>query len=105
MNVSAHAPGEASDRSRRLIINLILGAAAIVFLYPMAQILVNSFKSNTEIISNPAGLPINWTLASYADVVSPSRSLLRNMLNSVVIAGCSTVLAVLFSAAAAYAFA
>ena len=62
--------------------------------------LVNSFKSNTEIMSNPAGLPIQWTLASYADVVSPERSLLRNMFNSVIIAGSSTALAVLFSAAA-----
>lgn len=96
------APG---DRARRLIVNLILAAAAIVFLYPMVQMLLDSFKSNTEIMSNPAGLPIQWTLASYADVVSPSRSLLRNMLNSVIIAGCSTALAVLFSAAAAYAFA
>jgi ABC-type glycerol-3-phosphate transport system permease component len=105
MTRRARASQEASDRARRLIVNLILGAAAVVFLYPMAQMLVDSFKSNTEIISNPAGLPIHWTLASYADVISPSRSLLRNMLNSVVIAGCSTVLAVLFSAAAAYAFA
>jgi ABC-type glycerol-3-phosphate transport system permease component len=99
---TARAPG---DRARRLIVNLILAAAAIVFLYPMAQMLLDSFKSNTEIMSNPAGLPIQWTLASYADVVSPSRSLLRNMLNSVIIAGSSTALAVLFSAAAAYAFA
>ena len=96
------APG---DRARRLIVNLILAAAAIVFLYPMVQMLLDSFKSNTEIMSNPAGLPIQWTLASYADVVSPSRSLLRNMLNSVIIAACSTALEVLFSAAAADAFA
>jgi ABC-type glycerol-3-phosphate transport system permease component len=66
---------------------------------------LDSFKSNAEIISNPGGPPINWTLSSYADVVSPQRSLLRNLFNSIAIAGISTAFAVLFSASAAYAFA
>ena len=71
-------PRDASDRLRRIIVNVILAAAAIVFLYPMLQMLVDSFKSNTEIMSNPAGFPVEWTLASYADVVSPERSLLQH---------------------------
>jgi len=94
-----------SERARRVIVNLVLAIAAVVFLYPMVQMLVDSFKSNTEIISNPAGLPIDWTLASYADVLSPHRSLLRNLFNSIVIAGSSTALAVLLCAFAGYAFA
>jgi ABC-type glycerol-3-phosphate transport system permease component len=100
---SAAAP-EGTARARRVIVNVVLGITAIVFAYPMMQMLVNSFKSNTEIISNPAGLPVHWTLSSYADVVSPERSLLRDLVNSIVIAGSSTALAVMFSAAAAYAF-
>jgi ABC-type glycerol-3-phosphate transport system permease component len=105
MRRDAVLPRDASDRLRRIIVNVILAAAALVFLYPMLLMLVDSFKSNTEIMSNPAGFPIQWTLASYADVIDPERSLLRDMFNSVIIAGSSTALAVLFSAAAAYAFA
>jgi ABC-type glycerol-3-phosphate transport system permease component len=95
----------ASDSTRRLIVNLVLAIAAVMFLYPIGQMVVDSFKSNTEIMSNPGGLPIDWTFSSYADVVSPHRSLLRDLINSIVIAGASTASAVLFSAAAAYAFA
>ncbi|HLJ20376.1 MAG TPA: carbohydrate ABC transporter permease [Stellaceae bacterium] len=98
-------PRNSPDRTRRLIVNVVLAIAAVVFLYPIAQMVVDSFKSNTEIMSNPGGLPIQWTLSSYADVVSPERSLLRDLVNSIVIAGASTACAVLFSAAAAYAFA
>ena len=96
---------QAGDRNRRLIVGLTLAAAAIVFAYPMVQMTLDSFKSNTEIISNPAGPPQDWTLSSYADVLSPARSLVRNLINSIIIAGTSTVLAVTFCAAAAFAFA
>jgi ABC-type glycerol-3-phosphate transport system permease component len=95
---------DGTARARRVIVNVVLGIAAIVFAYPLVQMLMNSFKSNTEIISNPGGMPVHWTLSSYADVVSPERSLLRDLVNSIVIASSSTVLAVMFSAAAAYAF-
>ena len=99
------ASDSGTGRAPRIIVNLMLVIAAAVFLYPMVQMVLNSFKSNTEIISNPGGPPIHWTLSSYADVVSPQRSLLRNLFNSIAIAGSSTALAVLFSASAAYAFA
>lgn len=96
---------QAGERTRRLIVGLTLVAAAIVFVYPLVQMTLNSFKSNTEIISNPAGAPQHWTLSSYADVFSPARSLVRNLFNSIIIAGVSTVLAVSFCASAAFAFA
>lgn len=98
-------PLQAGEGSRRLIVRLVLAAAAIVFVYPLVQMTLDSFKSNVEIISNPAGPPHDWTLSSYADVLSPARSLVRNLLNSIIVAGTSTVLAVMFCASAAFAFA
>lgn len=106
MTGSASIPSlQAGERNRRLIVGLTLVLAAVVFAYPIVQMVLDSFKSNTEIIANPAGPPQHWTLSSYADVLSPARSLVRNLFNSIVIAATSTVLAVLFCASAAFAFA
>ena len=89
----------------RAAANGAAGVAALVFCYPLVQMLVNSFKSNDEIMANPGGLPHTWTLASYADLVDPHRVLLRNLVNSVLIATSGTALAVLMCAAAGFAFA
>lgn len=92
-------------RGQSLIVAALLVLAALVFAYPVAQMFLNAFKSNAEIIVNPAGAPRDWTLSSFADVLDPRTGLLRNLLNSVLIAGGSTVAAVVLCAAAAYGFA
>jgi ABC-type glycerol-3-phosphate transport system permease component len=69
------------------------------------MMLINSFKSDSEISWNPAGLPENWTLASYAAIFQFHGGLIINFVNSVVIATISTVLAVILAGMAAFAFA
>jgi ABC-type glycerol-3-phosphate transport system permease component len=54
---------------------------------------------------NPAGAPIQWTLASYDQIFKFHGGLWINFVNSVIIALCSTLLAVFLCALAAYAFA
>jgi ABC-type glycerol-3-phosphate transport system permease component len=94
-----------SGKFVRAAVNAAAGLAALVFCYPLVQMMMNSFKSNDEIMRNPGGLPNAWTLSSYADLVDPHRSLLRNLGNSVFIAATGTAIAVVLCAAAAFAFA
>ena len=90
----------------RVAIYVMLVFAALVFLAPMLVMLMNSFKSDAEMYINPVGLPMEWTLVSYARLFGyEGQQLIRNYMNSVVIAGASTILAVVFCAMAGFAFA
>lgn len=93
------------QRRQRILVTLTLLLGAVIFLYPTAQMVVNSFKSDSEVISNPAGLPIDWTLQSYREGFVTGRSLGINLLNSIIISTVSTVIAVTLCAAAGYGFA
>ncbi len=93
---------------RRLTIalaNAVLIAVVLVSLYPFAMLVMNSFKSDSEIVSNPAGLPIHWTLGSYGAIFQYHGGMWRNFLNSILIATISTAVAVLLTSMAAFAFA
>ena len=83
----------------------LLGVWCLLSLYPMAIMVINSFKSDAEMYINPAGPPIEWTLASYGKVLQYHGGMLQNYINAVVVAGTSTVLAVFLCALAAFAFA
>jgi ABC-type glycerol-3-phosphate transport system permease component len=98
-------PMNLADLRRRVAVFVLLALASLMFIYPTVQMAINSFKSNDEIVANPAGLPLAWTLSSYGDVLSFERGLGRNLLNSVLVAGTSTCIAVILCAAAAYGFA
>jgi ABC-type glycerol-3-phosphate transport system permease component len=93
------------QRAAKIAIYVLLILAAIIFLAPMLVMLMNSFKSDAEMYVNPVGLPIEWTLVSYQRLFGyEGQQLIRNYANSVVIAGTSTILAVLFCAMAGFAF-
>jgi ABC-type glycerol-3-phosphate transport system permease component len=94
-----------NKRLSSLFSNLACAIAAVVFCAPFVQMLLNAFKSNDEIMSKPGGAPIRWTWESFADLADPHRSLLRDLANSIVIAGAGTFAAVILCAAAGYAFA
>ncbi len=83
----------------------ILAVVVILSFYPVVMMMINSFKSDSEILANPAGLPIEWTLASYSAIFKYHGGLWLNFLNSVFIAGSSTIIAVLLASMAAFAFA
>jgi ABC-type glycerol-3-phosphate transport system permease component len=101
-NSSSMAMGQ---RIAKIAIYIALIFAALVFLAPMLVMLINSFKSDAEMYINPVGLPIDWTLVSYRRLFGyEGQQLIRNYVNSVVIAGVSTILAVVFCAMAGFAF-
>lgn len=82
----------------------ILGVMVVISLYPFVMMLINSFKSDSEILSNPAALPKVWTLDSYLSLFTYHGGAWINFLNGLIVAGSSTVIAVLMTAMAAYAF-
>jgi len=84
---------------------LLLALTCIAFLYPMALMVVNSFKSDAEMYVNSAGLPQRWTLESYGKIFRYHGGMWINYLNSIIIAVTSTGLSVFLCALAAFAFA
>ena len=108
-NVSAvrtKSPARHRVRHRIQVVaaNAILLAVVVLSLYPPVMMLINSFKSDAEISWNPAGLPVEWTAASYAAIFQFHGGLIRNFINSVIVASTSTVLSILLVSMAAFAF-
>jgi len=94
-------------RGRRVsstFIYLFLGIMALVFLYPVALMVLTAFKTTPEIFRNPFGLPAEFTLKGFRAVWE--RANFGNYLrNSVLITGASALLLVATAAPAAYALA
>lgn len=103
--VRTRAP-RARPNPGRLIIHAILLVTTALSLFPFALMLLNSFKSNSEVLRNPAGWPIVFTLESYREFLScQGNAATRSFLNSLFVAGASTAIAVFLAAMAAFAFA
>ena len=83
----------------------VLAVMVILSLYPFAMMFVNSFKSDSEILRNPASLPHAWTFDSYASLFTYHGGAWVNFLNAVVVACSSTLITVVITAMAAFAFA
>lgn len=87
-------------------VHALLIVAVLASLYPFALMVLNSFKSNSEVLHNAAGWPIDPTWASYRELLTyEGTQVLRSFINSIVIATVSTVVSALFAAMAAFAFA
>jgi ABC-type glycerol-3-phosphate transport system permease component len=88
-----------------LIVYAILAVVVLLSLYPFVMMVINSFKSDTEILVNPSALPKIWTLASYDSIFTYHGGAWLNFVNGVIIAGSSTLVAVVMTSMAAFAFA
>lgn len=80
----------------------LLVLMSLIAIYPLYLMIVNSFKSNTAVLLDPAGLPSPWTLSSWANFVQQGQ--LRSLLNSLIVALATTAGAVAVASVAAYAF-
>jgi multiple sugar transport system permease protein len=92
-------------RSVALIVALTLGA--LVMLFPFYWTVETAFSPNASVLTTPSMVPRHLTLDGFRQLFSTSFNIpfLRVILNSVALAVVSTVLGVLTSAMAAYAFA
>lgn len=83
---------------------IFLALCVGVALFPIIWVILSSFKTNAEILSNGIALPKNFRFTGYRDALTIS-PILDYFGHSVIITTISTALNVLFVAMAAYVFA
>lgn len=80
---------------------LLLIFFAVVFLYPILWLVINSFKTQEELFASPWGLPAHATLDNYYRAFVEG-NIGRYFVNSVIVTGAVVVAATLLSAMAAF---
>lgn len=83
---------------------LFMTLCVVVALFPIIWVILSSFKSNKEILSNGLSLPTSFSFHGYTEALKMA-PILKFFGNSVLIALISTVLNVFFLAMAGYVFA
>jgi len=83
---------------------LFMLLAVLVALFPFFWILLSSFRTNAEILSGSLALPSTFSFIGYRQALEIS-PIITYFFNSVIVAGFTTILNVLFVAMAAYVFA
>ena len=106
--VPRHAGPAAGTRVRRITGSVlrytVLLAVAAVIVVPVMYAVLGGFRDAPQLAADPVGLPDPWVWTNYTDTLG-SASFWRQLLNSLVIAGISTFIVVLFAALAAFALA
>lgn len=80
---------------------LIAIVALVCFVFPFFLLIINSFKTNGEILTDPFSLPTHWNFSHFGDLIA-KMNFLVTFKNTFLITTISTLLIVLFSAMAAY---
>lgn len=97
-----------SAKRKKLILNILKNVLAWAFsllmLVPLALIVVNALKPDSEALTMTLALPKEWDFSNFAVVIEKGK-LVRSFFNSLLYAGCATILTVLFGSMAAYVFA
>ncbi|MGM0793046.1 carbohydrate ABC transporter permease [Bacillus sp. MMSF_3328] len=90
---------------RKIVSSTLLYLLAIIalvsFIFPFVLLIINSFKTNGEILTSPFALPENWNFAHFADVIN-MMNFGVTFRNSFIVTTLSTLFIVFFSAMAAY---
>jgi raffinose/stachyose/melibiose transport system permease protein len=86
----------------RVFVWSVIGIFLVLTVVPFLWLLLSSFKTNTELFSNPFALPANWSLEFYTSAFAahPLTIFLRN---SAVTAVTSTLIAIAAATLASYA--
>ena len=92
-------------KPRTLIVTAVAAGILVVWSFPVLWALLTSFKTERDVLAYPPKLIFTPTLASYADVLFGSASVLPNLWSSLVVASLATALAMLIAIPAAYALA
>ncbi|NLJ75096.1 MAG: carbohydrate ABC transporter permease [Firmicutes bacterium] len=90
-------------RILRILKTISLYALLLIYLSPFFFVLINSFKSRREIISNPFGLPDVWSLDNFVTAFQ-KMDFVSAFVNSLVITFFSVIGIAVFSSMTAYIF-
>ena len=90
-------------------INMVFTYAVMIFfavmaIYPLLWLVMNSFKTTTEFQMNKLGFPKDWVLVNYKDAWIRGK-FPRLIINSFIYTGITTVATLVFSFMAGFAFA
>lgn len=94
----------AARPARRVGLQVALLVMVFVSLAPIAVILSISLKTNTELATNPLGLPQQWLFSNFVDAWTEA-GIARYILNSILVAVPTLILVVTAASLAGYAFA
>lgn len=75
---------------------------SVLCLYPLIWLLLSSFKTNSELYTNPWGLPETFSFGNYKQAIIEG-NIFQYFVNSVIIAVVTVVVAVLLSCMVSYA--
>ena len=89
---------------KKIVAYVVLTIMAVIFLFPMYWMLIQSLKTNADAVSQSSKIVFNPIFSNYIRVLTEG-GLIDNFLNSFIIATASVLLAIIFGAPAAYAFA
>lgn len=87
---------------RRATLSVVMLALALIIAVPLYYILVNTFKTQAEMVSSPLGLPTQWSFANWAEVLG-DLSIYQSFGNTLYVTVLGVGLQVLVGAMAAYA--
>jgi raffinose/stachyose/melibiose transport system permease protein len=74
-----------------------------LFVFPIYIAFVNAFKTNSQILSNPAALPNPFTFANIIDALSrPDHLVESGLLNSIVVTACTVLILVPLASALSF---
>lgn len=90
------------NKIKQIAIKIILTILGIGIIFPVYFLIINSFKSQQEIVASPVKLPKSWNL-SYLKNAAEQINLGSSLVNTIIITGCSVVLIILVSSFAAWA--
>lgn len=94
-----------SKAIKKVTLSVLLTFFAAAAVVPILLMLVNSFKTGSELAKNAWGIPSFWTFSNYSSLVSfNSGILVRTFLNSVFVSVVYTLLTLIVSSLAAFAF-
>jgi multiple sugar transport system permease protein len=95
-----------SGRRIRPLAGLIASSAFLLaWIFPIVWSVLNSFKTEQDVLAYPPKLIFSPTLAAYRDVLFGSSSILPNLWSSFVISVGTTVITIVLAVPAAYALA
>ncbi|GLW05643.1 sugar ABC transporter permease [Microtetraspora sp. NBRC 13810] len=105
--MSAHArvaPARRRPWPKSVAMHLVVVVIGTFILVPIAYGVLSGFKTNSQLSTNPFGLPAPWVPSNYTDVLAAGE-FWRQIGNSTLIALATALLVVGVSAMAAYVFA
>lgn len=90
---------------RRGMLLIVALAMLFVWVFPVAWGLLTSFKTERDVLAYPPQVIFTPTAGNYHDVFFGGASIVPNLVSSLIVAGLTTALTMLFAIPAAYALA